>query len=115
MATPTKPATTLLILGAGGELTHRLLLRGIATLLMAEQDRTLRIVGSDRVEMTPAECKSRIKDSFATVQAPQTVTRAASKDTAYIKADSSTRCPCSALSPPAATGRSSSSSRFLRR
>lgn len=87
MATPTKPATTLLILGAGGELTHRLLLPGIATLLMAEQDRTLRIVGSDRVEMTPAEWKARIKDSFATVQAPQTVTRAASKDTAYIKAD----------------------------
>lgn len=115
MATPTKPATTLLILGAGGELTHRLLLPGIATLLMAERDRTLRIVGSDRVEMTPAEWKSRIKDSFATVQAPQTVTRAASKDTAYIKADSSTRCPCSALSPPAATGRSSSSSRCFRR
>ena len=115
MATPTKPATTLLILGAGGELTHRLLLPGIATLLMAERDRTLRIVGSDRVEMTPAEWKSRIKDSFAPVQAPQTVTRAASKDTAYIKADSSTRCSCSALSPPAATGRSSSSSRCLRR
>lgn len=69
MATPTKPATTLLILGAGGELTQRLLLPGIATLLMAERDRTLRIVGSDRVEMTPAEWKSRIKDSFATVQA----------------------------------------------
>lgn len=87
MATPTKPTTTLLILGAGGDLTHRLLLPGIATLLMAERDRTLRIVGSDRVEMTPAEWKARIKDSFATVQAPQTVTRAASKDTAYIKAD----------------------------
>ena len=114
MATPTKPATTLLILGAGGELTHRLLLPGIATLLMAERDRTLRIVGSDRVEM-PSEWKSRIKDSFAPVQAPQTVTRAASKDSAYIKADSSTRCSCSALSPPAATGRSSSSSRCLRR
>ena len=114
MATPTKPATTLLILGAGGDLTHRLLLPGIATLLMAERDRTLRIVGSDRVEM-PSEWQSRIKDSFAPVQAPQTVTRAASKDSAYIKADSSTRCPCSALSPPAATGRSSSSSRCLRR
>ena len=87
MAASTPPTTTLLILGAGGDLTHRLLLPGIATLLMAERDRTLRIVGSDRVDMTAADWRARIKESFATVKAPATVTRTGSRDTAYIKAD----------------------------
>ncbi|HRC40515.1 glucose-6-phosphate dehydrogenase [Nostocoides sp.] len=87
MATPSAPPTTLLILGAGGDLTHRLLLPGVATLLMAERERRLRIVGSDRVAVTPAQWKARISESFATVHAPQVVTRAASRDTAYVQAD----------------------------
>lgn len=87
MAAPTTATTTLLILGAGGDLTHRLLLPGIATLLMAERDRKLRIVGSDRLDLTTPQWRARIKESFASVKAPATVTRAASKDSAFIKAD----------------------------
>ncbi len=79
--------TTMLILGAGGDLTHRLLLPGIATLLMAEPERELRIVGSDRADLTAAQWKARIKESFGTVKAPAALTREVSKDTAYVKAD----------------------------
>ena len=87
MPASTPATTTLLILGAGGDLTHRLLLPGIATLLMAERDRKLRIIGSDRVDLSAAEWKARIKESVATVKAPITVTRTASRDTAYVKSD----------------------------
>ena len=48
----TAPETTLLILGAGGDLTHRLLLPGLASLLAVEPDRRVRVVGADRVDFT---------------------------------------------------------------
>lgn len=83
----TKPRTTLLILGAGGDLTHRLLLPGLATLLTAERDRDVRVVGADRSELTDAEWKARVKDSFGSVKAPAAVTRPIIKDTAYVRAD----------------------------
>jgi glucose-6-phosphate 1-dehydrogenase len=86
MATKT-PATTLLILGAGGDLTHRLLLPGLASLLACEPDREVRVVGADRADLTDAQWKARVGDSFATVKPPAKVTGAVTKHTAYAKTD----------------------------
>ncbi len=82
-----KAPVTLLVLGAGGDLTHRLLLPGLATLLMAERDRDVRVVGADRAELTAAEWKARVKDAFGSVKAPAAVSAPVLKDTAYVKAD----------------------------
>jgi glucose-6-phosphate 1-dehydrogenase len=79
--------TTLLILGAGGDLTHRLLLPGLASLLAVEPDRRVRVVGADRADLSAAQWKARVKDSFATVKPPAKVTSAVTGDTAYIKTD----------------------------
>lgn len=86
MATST-PRTTLLILGAGGDLTQRLLLPGLASLLAVEPSRRVRVVGADRVEFTPAQWTARVKGSFATVKPPAKVTAAATRDTAYLRTD----------------------------
>jgi glucose-6-phosphate 1-dehydrogenase len=86
-ATRRKPQVTLLVLGAGGDLTQRLLLPGLATLLMAERDRDVRVVGADRADLTDAEWKARVKDSFGSVKAPATVTGPVVRATAYVKAD----------------------------
>src|SRR5690606_40940632 len=45
------PSTTLLIIGASGDLTSRLLLPGIATLLAADPGRRVEIVGADLREL----------------------------------------------------------------
>ena len=79
--------TTLLILGAGGDLTHRLLLPGLASLLAAERDRDVRVVGADRADLTAAQWKSRVKDAFSTVKPPAAVTNAVTRHTAYEKTD----------------------------
>ena len=91
MATP--PETTLLILGAGGDLTHRLLLPGLASLLAVEPDRAVRVVGADRVDISGADWKARVKDSFAAAKPPAPrrshtdPTAAITKRTAYVRTD----------------------------
>lgn len=59
------PRTTLLILGASGDLTTRLLLPGIATLLAAEPRRELTIVGADLRELTAEDWHQRVADAMA--------------------------------------------------
>ena len=79
--------TTLLILGAGGDLTHRLLLPGLASLLTAEPERDVRVVGADRTDLTQEQWQDRLRDSFGTVDAPAKVTNRVARHTAYTKAD----------------------------
>ena len=81
------PRTTLLILGAGGDLTHRLLLPGLASLLVAEPDRDVRVVGADRTDLSPAQWQDRVSDAFATVDSTASVLSATVKDTAYARTD----------------------------
>ena len=83
----TAPETTLLILGAGGDLTHRLLLPGLASLLAVEPERAVRVVGADRVDISAADWKARVKDSFAAAKPAARVTAAITKHTAYIRTD----------------------------
>lgn len=77
----------MLILGAGGDLTHRLLLPGLASLLVAEPSRDVRVVGADRTELTQAQWQDRVSDAFATVDPTATLLSAVVKDTAYLTTD----------------------------
>ncbi len=81
------PRTTLLILGAGGDLTRRLLLPGLATLLAVQPDRPLRVVGADRVELSPDQWRERVTDAFAGVDAAPEVAESLAGTTTYVQAD----------------------------
>ena len=55
---------SLLILGAGGDLTKRLLLPGLASLL-SEHDYDVQVIGAAREQLTDEEWRQLIRDSFA--------------------------------------------------
>jgi glucose-6-phosphate 1-dehydrogenase len=78
---------TLLILGAGGDLTHRLLLPGVGSLLRIEPTRKVQIVGADRANLTAAQWKQRVEESFATVPVPARPTRSVLAKTRYRQTD----------------------------
>ena len=58
---------TLVILGAGGDLTSRLLLPGLASLLGSSRGRDIRLLGVDRGAMTDAAWKRRVSRAFSGV------------------------------------------------
>ncbi|MGV8857523.1 glucose-6-phosphate dehydrogenase [Rhodoglobus sp.] len=60
-----KRIETLIILGAGGDLTSRLLLPGLASFLASDEAQNLTLIGVDRQEMDDAAWKSRVAQSFA--------------------------------------------------
>lgn len=86
-----KPSTTLLILGASGDLTSRLLLPGIATLLRAEPERRVAVVGADLRELGDVEWAKRVRTALAADETqPELQTEAASAllaGTRYIATD----------------------------
>lgn len=56
---------TLVILGAGGDLTGRLLLPGVASYLASPDAQTIAVVGADRTEYTPEVWRDRVTTAFA--------------------------------------------------
>jgi glucose-6-phosphate 1-dehydrogenase len=64
----TAPIETLVILGAGGDLTSRLLLPGIASLLASSRGTGIRLIGVDRDPMSDAAWKRRVAKSFSGVE-----------------------------------------------
>src|SRR5579875_1095060 len=76
-------SVTLLILGAGGDLTHRLLLPGVGSLLKVEPARKVTIVGADRADLRQADWKKRVEDAFADVPVPARPTRSVLSRTRY--------------------------------
>ncbi|SED94788.1 glucose-6-phosphate dehydrogenase [Ruania alba] len=81
------PTCTLVILGASGDLTERLLLPGIGSLLEREPDRALRIVGSDRAPMTDGEFGQLLMRTLTAGGAPEAVARRIADGAAYVCAD----------------------------
>ena len=77
-------ATTLVILGAGGDLTARLLLPALGQLLTREPSRAVRIVGADREEWTDADLESVVRASFASMDAEDAASRV---DVTYMRTD----------------------------
>lgn len=77
-------ATTLVIFGASGDLTSRLLLPALGQLLMQEPTRRVRLIGADRVEWTDEKLGDVVRASFADAQAEAAVDRV---DVSYRRAD----------------------------
>ncbi len=79
------PRVSVLILGAGGDLTKRLLLPGLASLL-SHYEYDLQILGSSLDERTDDEWRQLIHDSFAQVEDPSLADKYV-HDARYITAD----------------------------
>ncbi|BDZ44762.1 hypothetical protein GCM10025866_06710 [Naasia aerilata] len=83
------PSVSVLILGAGGDLTKRLLLPGLASLLSI-YDYDVQVIGSSMEDRTDEEWKQLIRDSFSQVQDPKDADRYL-ESTQYIKADATSQ------------------------
>jgi glucose-6-phosphate 1-dehydrogenase len=78
---------SLVILGAGGDLTSRLLLPGLASLLASSRGRPLQLVGVDREAMTDAAWHSRVTKAFA--DAGSDLGDRVERESFYVQADAS--------------------------
>lgn len=83
----TIPRQTLLILGASGDLTGRLLLPGLGGLLASSRGKPLMLIGSAVESWTDTRWRKRVKDSFGTENATGPLVTATLADTRYIQAD----------------------------
>ena len=73
-----KPERTLVILGASGDLTSRLLLPGLATLLRSEPDRRVRVLGAAMEDFTPAQWTKRVRSALTAAKVEAEVREAVS-------------------------------------
>jgi glucose-6-phosphate 1-dehydrogenase len=83
----TQRVDTLLIFGASGDLTARLLLPGLAQLLTAQPDRRLTLIGAGGAEWSDEEWRKVVTDSFAQVHAKGAAVEKLLAGTRYVKAD----------------------------
>jgi len=83
----TDSSTTLLILGASGDLTERLLLPGLGSLLAVETDQQVRVVGADRADLTQEAWDDTVRTALSSAGAPTEVVERVVADTEYVKAD----------------------------
>jgi len=81
------PVTTLLILGASGDLTSRLLLPGLGSLLAVEPERTVRVVGADRSELSDQDWHEKIRTALTKGDVPDDRIDALLTTAEYVKAD----------------------------
>lgn len=78
---------TLLILGASGDLTGRLLLPGLGGLLAKQECEPLTLVGSGADDWNEERWRTRVADAFATQNATGAEAEAVLKGTRYMQAD----------------------------
>jgi glucose-6-phosphate 1-dehydrogenase len=81
------PIKTLLILGASGDLSARLLLPGLGGLLTAHPDKQLRLVGSGAEQWDDDTWRRRVTESFATADAHGPLVDSVTHETRYLTAD----------------------------
>lgn len=79
-------SVSILILGAGGDLTKRLLLPGLASLLSVYDDYDVQVIGSSMDERTQEQWRELIRASFAQVTAAENADRYL-ESARYITAD----------------------------
>ncbi|WP_210507068.1 glucose-6-phosphate dehydrogenase [Naasia sp. SYSU D00057] len=79
------PRVSVLILGAGGDLTKRLLLPGLASLL-AKHPYDVQVIGSGIDERSDADWQQLIRDSFAKVEDPS-IAEQYLRDARFLTAD----------------------------
>lgn len=78
-----KTERTLVILGASGDLTSRLLLPGLATLLRNEPERQVRVIGAAMEPFSAAQWRKRVRDSLTRAKADADVKDAILASTSY--------------------------------
>ncbi len=83
----TQSVSTLLILGASGDLTSRLLLPALGQLLTQQPERRLRLVGAGEKELSADEWRALVEASFATVPASGEAVDDLLSSTTYLRAD----------------------------
>lgn len=83
----TSPEQTLIILGASGDLTARLLLPGLGALLSTGRVDKLRLVGSALDDWDDDRWRSQVVESFATVDADGPQVREVIDSTRYVRAN----------------------------
>ena len=76
---------TLVILGAGGDLTSRLLLPGLASFLASSRAQKIAVIGVDRTEQTDEQWHARIDTAFEGT--PSALSRKVAAASRYIQAD----------------------------
>ncbi|MEO5535238.1 MAG: glucose-6-phosphate dehydrogenase [Pseudolysinimonas sp.] len=76
---------TLVILGAGGDLTSRLLLPGLASLLASSRAQPIRLMGVDRGPMTDAKWRALVTKAFKDF--PSKLAEKVIAETTYLQAD----------------------------
>ncbi len=83
----TQSVTSLLILGASGDLTSRLLLPALGQLLTNEPDRRLELVGAGSEDWTDVHWRHVVRESFSTMKAKGAAVDDLLKKTRYLSAD----------------------------
>jgi glucose-6-phosphate 1-dehydrogenase len=78
---------TLLILGAGGDLTARLLLPGLGDLLRSGRGAGLQLIGSDQRDWDDTAWRERVRSSFASANAAGPLVDAVRDEARYVRAD----------------------------
>lgn len=76
---------TLVILGAGGDLTSRLLLPGLASYFGSARGSEVLVIGVDRAEVTDAAWREKVNATFDAE--PSTLARTVAAKTRYLQAD----------------------------
>lgn len=82
-----KEIGTLVIFGASGDLTKRLLLPGLGQLITSGEANNLLVVGVGRDSMTPAAWRERVQKSFDSGGGSGAATRAVAERSLYLQAD----------------------------
>ncbi len=80
--------STLVIIGASGDLTARLLLPALAELLQAQPQRRVHLVGASRTPLSDAQWRRRVRAAFRDADAEDALAALAS--ITYLAADAST-------------------------
>lgn len=83
----TQSVDTLVILGASGDLTSRLLLPAIGQLLTDQPKRSFSLVGSSSDDLDDDGWRAIVEKSFATVDASGDAVKRLLKETRYVKSD----------------------------
>jgi glucose-6-phosphate 1-dehydrogenase len=83
----TQRVDTLLIFGASGDLTARLLLPGLAQLLTDQPHRTLTLIGAGGADWSDDQWREVVTKSFAEVKASGAAVESVLASTRYVKAD----------------------------
>jgi glucose-6-phosphate 1-dehydrogenase len=79
------PIQTLIIFGAGGDLTSRLLLPGLGSLLASDRGQHLHLIGVDRLPVTDARWRAQVKKAFSA--SPSALGTAVAEESVYLQAD----------------------------